>query len=53
MFLGHPQKLCNARRERFTLDRVTCAEEMLADEEGEDINKMRVEGDLLECQIIN
>jgi hypothetical protein len=53
VFLGYPQELCNLRREGFALDGVACAEKVLANEKGENINKMRVEGDLLECQIIN
>jgi hypothetical protein len=53
VFLGNLQELGDPRRKRFTLDRITSAEEVLADEKGEDINKVRVEGDLLECQIIN
>lgn len=35
------------------MNRITSAEEMLTDEESEDINKMRVECDFLECQVIN
>jgi hypothetical protein len=53
VFLGYPQELRNLRREGFALDGVARAEEVLANEKGEDINKMRVEGDFLECQIIN
>lgn len=53
MFLGDLQELGDPRRERFTLDGIASAEEVLADEKGEYINKVGVEGDLLECQIIN
>lgn len=53
VFLGNLQELSNPGRERFTLDGIASAEEVLADEEGEYINKVGVEGDLLECQIIN
>jgi hypothetical protein len=35
------------------VNRIACAEEVLTDEKGEDINKMRVERDFLERQVIN
>lgn len=53
MFLRSLQKLGDTRRKRFTLDGSAGAEEVLADKKGEDINKVGVEGDLLECQVIN
>ena len=35
------------------MDDTTAAVEVLADEEGEDVNKMRMESDFLECQIVH
>lgn len=35
------------------MNRIACAEKVLTDEKGEDINKMGVERDLLERQVIN
>lgn len=53
VFLRSGQKLSNSRRELFAIDRVAGAEEVLANEKGEDIDKMRVERDFLERQVIN
>lgn len=53
VFLGGCEELGHSGRKRFTVNRIASAEEMLTDEESEDINKMRVECDLLERQIIN
>lgn len=51
--MGGCEELGHSGRKRFTVNRIASAEEMLTDEESEDINKMRVECDLLERQIIN
>lgn len=53
MFLRSLEKLGHSGRKRFAMDRVASAEEMLTNEKGENINKMRVERDFLERQVIN
>lgn len=53
MFLRSCEKLGHSRSERFTVNRIACAEEVLTDEKGEDIDKVRVERDFLERQVIN
>lgn len=53
MFLRGREELGHSRSKLLTVDCIACAEEMLTDEKGEDVNKMRVERDFLERQVIN
>lgn len=52
-FLRGCEELGHSRSKLFTVNRIAGAEEMLTDEKGEDVNKMRVKCDLLERQVIN
>lgn len=52
MFLRRLEKLGNSGRKRFAMNGIASTEEVLTNEEGKDINKMRVECDLLERQIM-
>lgn len=53
VFLGGCEELGHSGCKRFAVNCIASAEEMLTDEERENINKMRVERDLLERQVIN
>ena len=53
MFLGDSEESGHTRSQRFVMDDTTAAVEVLADEEGEDVNKMRMESDFLKCQIVH
>lgn len=53
MFLRGFEELGNPGRERLVVNRIACTVLLLTNEKGEDLNKMRVERDFLESQVIH
>lgn len=53
MFLGDCEQLRYSRRERFIVNDNATPERMLTDKETEDIDKVGIEGNIMDRKVIN